>query len=282
MKKMSKQDVETVIFENAKTGEALEFQHEQHKAEYGAKHFWKADKKLSQLLSTFSAAESKVVAYILQKTQPTKNEFIGAYKTIARKLECDVTTVRNTFKKMMENDMLAKTDDERIWMLNPRLLVKGDIIVKARLMSKYDSLLGRPLSDWIITDSNGNDPLFLPIEYPTPESLDTAKSDFIKVYRVNDRSANGLAGKAADDVDVGNGGIGHIHADGVCIIADRASKRTMIALIGFKSLPADGLADGVAVLTKEIAELPERGIFRLQCAVCIAVFRPQHHLVGSL
>ena len=29
MKKMSKQDIETVIFENAKTGEALEFQHEQ-------------------------------------------------------------------------------------------------------------------------------------------------------------------------------------------------------------------------------------------------------------
>ena len=56
----------------------------------------------------------------------------------------------------------------------------------------------------------------------------------------------------------------------------------MIALIGFKSLPADGLADGVAVLTKKIAELPERGIFRLQCAVCIAVFRPQHHFVGGL
>ena len=92
-------------------------------------------------------------------------------------------------------------------------------------------------------------------------------------HRVNDRSANGLAGKAADDVDVGNGGIGHIHANGVCIIADRASKRTMIALIGFKSLPADGLADGVSVLTKEIAKLPERGIFRLQCAVSVAVFR---------
>lgn len=198
MKKMSKQDVETVIFENAKTGEALEFQHEQHKAEYGAKHFWKADKKFFELLSTFSAAESKVVAYILQKTQPTKNEFIGAYKTIARKLGCDVTTVRNTFKKMMENDMLAKTDDERIWMLNPRLLVKGDIIVKARLMSKYDSLLGRPLSDWIITDSNGNDPLFLPIEYPTPESLDTAKSDFIKVYHLFFETLSGLGGKESE------------------------------------------------------------------------------------
>lgn len=107
MKKMSKQDVETVIFENAKTGEALEFQHEQHKAEYGAKHFWKADKKFFELLSTFSAAESKVVAYILQKTQPTKNEFIGAYKTIARKLECDVTTVRNTSSLSM---MIPQSD----------------------------------------------------------------------------------------------------------------------------------------------------------------------------
>ncbi len=94
--------------------------------------------------------------------------------------------------------MLAKTDDERIWMLNPRLLVKGDIIVKARLMSKYDSLLGRPLSDWIITDSNGNDPLFLPIEYPTPESLDTAKSDFIKVYHLFFETLSGLGGKESE------------------------------------------------------------------------------------
>ena len=136
MKKMSKQDVETVIFENAKTGEALEFQHEQHKAEYGAKHFWKADKKFFELLSTFSAAESKVVAYILQKTQPTKNEFIGAYKTIARKLECDVTTVRNTFKKMMENDMLAKTDDERIWMLKEKVLMDDFLMIQAEYNEK--------------------------------------------------------------------------------------------------------------------------------------------------
>lgn len=138
MKKTNKQNIETIVLENSKTGETLELQHEQHKAEYGAKHFWKADKKFFELLSAFSAAESKVLAYILQKTQPTKNEFIGACKTIARKLNCDVTTVRSTFKKMAEKDMLAKTDNERIWMLNPRLLVKGDIIVQARLMSKYD------------------------------------------------------------------------------------------------------------------------------------------------
>lgn len=102
-----------------------------------------------------------------------------------------------THSKDDGNDMLAKTDDERIWMLNPRLLVKGDIIVKARLMSKYDSLLGRPLSDWIITDSNGNDPLFLPIEYPTPESLDTAKAILLKCIIIFE-TLSGLGGKESE------------------------------------------------------------------------------------
>ena len=91
---------------------------------------------------------------------------------------------------------------------------------------------------------------------------------------VNDRSANRFAGKAADNVDVGNGGISHVHTNSMRVIADRAGKRTVIALVGFKPLSADGLADGVAVLAKEIAELPERGIFWLQCTVCVAVFRP--------
>lgn len=146
MKKTNKQNIETIVLENSKTGETLELQHEQHKAEYGAKHFWKADKKFFELLSAFSAAESKVLAYILQKTQPTKNEFIGACKTIARKLNCDVTTVRSTFKKMAEKDMLAKTDNERIWMQKQRkfFVIRQSVIDKpcgspcsAKLLLQY-------------------------------------------------------------------------------------------------------------------------------------------------
>ena len=78
--------------------------------------------------------------------------------------------------------MLAKTEDERVWMINPRLLVKGDIYVQARLMSEYDTLLNRPLSDLLITDGDGNDPLFLPREYSTPESISNVKMNFFKVY----------------------------------------------------------------------------------------------------
>lgn len=83
---MKKQNVETIVLKNAKTGVAEKIQHECHNTGYGTKHFWKADAKFFELLSNFSAAESKVLAYILQETQPTKNKFVGAYKTIARKL----------------------------------------------------------------------------------------------------------------------------------------------------------------------------------------------------
>lgn len=136
-----------------------------------------------------------MLAYILQETQPTKNKFVGAYKTIARKLNCDVVTVRNAVKKMQESDMLAKTEDERVWMINPRLLVKGDIYVQARLMSEYDTLLNRPLSDLLITDGDGNDPLFLPREYSTPESISNVKMNFFKVYDSFFRVVSGLGGK---------------------------------------------------------------------------------------
>ena len=72
---------------------------------------------------------------------------------------------------MAEKDMLAKTDNERIWMLNPRLLVKGDIIVQARLMSKYDTLLKRPLSNLIITDNTR----CKAVDLPRPDTPTTEK-----------------------------------------------------------------------------------------------------------
>lgn len=192
---MKKQNVETIVLKNAKTGVDEKIQHECHNTGYGTKHFWKADAKFFELLSNFSAAESKVLAYILQETQPTKNKFVGAYKTIARKLNCDVVTVRHTVRKMQESDMLAKTEDERVWMINPRLLVKGDIYVQARLMSEYDTLLNRPLSDLLITDGDGNDPLFLPREYSTPESIINVKMNFFKVYDSFFGVVSGLGGK---------------------------------------------------------------------------------------
>ena len=192
---MKKQNIETIVLKNAKTGVAEKIQHEQHKAEYGEKHFWITDKKFFELLAKFSSAESKVLAFVLQKTQPSNSEFVGGYKSIARKLNCDVVTVRNTFKKMQENDILAKTENERIWMVNPRLLVKGDVYTQARLMSKYDTLLGRPLSNLIITDGDGNDPLFLPIEFSTPESLYGVRNNFFKVYNSFFETISGLGGK---------------------------------------------------------------------------------------
>ena len=49
MKKANRQNVETIVLKNSKTGEVSEFSHEQYQAEYGAKHFWKADKKFFEV-----------------------------------------------------------------------------------------------------------------------------------------------------------------------------------------------------------------------------------------
>ena len=40
-----KQNVETIVLKNAKTGVAEKIQHECHNTGYGTKHFWKADAK---------------------------------------------------------------------------------------------------------------------------------------------------------------------------------------------------------------------------------------------
>ena len=42
---MKKQNVETIVLKNAKTGVAEKIQHECHNTGYGTKHFWKADAK---------------------------------------------------------------------------------------------------------------------------------------------------------------------------------------------------------------------------------------------
>lgn len=99
---------------------------------------------------------------------------------------------------------------------------------------------------------------------------------------VDNRSANRAARKTADNVDVRNGGIGHVCANRARIVADSPRKWAVIALVCLDALAADALTDGVAVLAEKISKSPERGVFGLQPPFGIAVFRPQHHFVGGL
>ena len=77
---------------------------------------------------------------------------------------------------------------------------------------------------------------------------------------VDNRSADRTARQAADDVDVRNGGIGHVCANRARIVADSPGKWAVIALVCLDTLAADALADRVTVLAEKIAELPKRGI----------------------
>ena len=77
---------------------------------------------------------------------------------------------------------------------------------------------------------------------------------------VDNRSANRAARQTADNVDVRNGGIGHVCANRARIVADSPNKWTVVALVCLDTLAADALADRVTVLAEKIAELPKRGI----------------------
>lgn len=170
------------ILKNAKTGNEVELPNVEKTNVYSKKHFWKADLAFFDDLCLFNSATSKVLAYVIRNVKVSENVLIGDYKSIARKLACDAETVRKSFSIMVNNDILVRTDKDKGWMLNPRLLVKGDLIRKALLMSQYDSLCGRQLGDVILTDSEGNAPVRLPKEYLNEQSVLQQKEFFLKLY----------------------------------------------------------------------------------------------------
>ena len=74
----------------------------------------------------------------------------------------------------------------------------------------------------------------------------------------------------------------HVCANRARIVADSPRKRAMVALVCLDTLAADALADGVTVLPKIVAKLPERGIVWFQLAFGITIFCTKHHFVGGL
>ena len=184
-----------IVLKNGKTGECITAPYSAKIIDYGAKHFWKCDKSFFDKLCLFGTANSKVLAYVVTHVRPSSNQFVGAYKNIAKKISCDAETVRKAFGIMRDNDILAYSNAEKIWMLNPRLLVKGDAVKRAKLMSLYDTLLGRKLSDVILTDTGGNEPVYLSREYSSTHSLLEQHEDFFKLYNGFFDIIAGLSGK---------------------------------------------------------------------------------------
>lgn len=170
------------ILKNAKTGNVIILDKDEKPVTYGARHFWKADLSFLDTLCDFNTATSKILAHVVKSTRPSTNEFFGTYKGIAKKLPCDAESVRKAFRLMQEKDILVCSDVDRCWMMNPRLLVKGDLLKKVRLMSQYDTLRGRKLGNVILSDTEGKDPVYLSADYPSENSVLQQREYFIKLY----------------------------------------------------------------------------------------------------
>lgn len=77
---MKKQNVETIVLKNAKTGVAEKIQHECHNTGYGTKHFWKADAKFFELLSNFPLRKARCWHTSCRKHSRRKINSLGRTK----------------------------------------------------------------------------------------------------------------------------------------------------------------------------------------------------------
>lgn len=118
------------------TGEIIEVDQITKKV-YGQKNFWKL--YLSDFLPVLGIVENKqvdILIYILEKTQPSNNMFIGTYKTIRENTKASETTIAKVMKKLQEQKFLKKIQNG-LWQVSPNIMMKGNENKKQLLLSYF-------------------------------------------------------------------------------------------------------------------------------------------------
>lgn len=109
------------------------------KKTYGQKAFWKvymAD-LIQVILGSMDYKQLDVLMYISLNTQPSTNLFIGTQRQVAKACDCSLETVRKLFKRLQDNEYL-KIKQNGVYMVNPMLVMKGNIAKKNILLQYWD------------------------------------------------------------------------------------------------------------------------------------------------
>lgn len=93
---------------------------------------------LPELLYGKNTKRSKMLAYILDKTNPDTNVFIGRIEDIAKYSGLARQTVTNWLRKYKKAD-IVRNSGPCIWMFNPEYYFVGDEKEKSRLEIEYGS-----------------------------------------------------------------------------------------------------------------------------------------------
>ena len=118
------------------TGEIIEVDQITKKV-YGQKNFWKL--YLGDFLPVLGIVESKqvdILIYILEKTHPSTNMFVGTYKNIQKNTHASETTIAKVMKKLQKQQFLKKIQNG-LWQVSPNIMMKGNENKKQLLLSYF-------------------------------------------------------------------------------------------------------------------------------------------------
>lgn len=105
---------------------------------YGSKHFWKCYmSEFLKVMESLNGKQVKVFIYIIRHTRPSDNTFIGTYDKIVKGAECSRQTVAVTIKKLKKYGFIKKIQNG-VWLINPDVLMKGNVFKHDSLRKKYD------------------------------------------------------------------------------------------------------------------------------------------------
>lgn len=125
-------------WKNMATGEIAEIDSVK-KRYYGAKQFWKIF--LTDYLAVLGIFESKqldVFIYILEKTDPHNNHFIGTYKEIQKACNTSSATVARIMKKLQEHKFITQKL-KGLYVVNANLIMKGNEKKRRMLVEYFES-----------------------------------------------------------------------------------------------------------------------------------------------
>ena len=143
MKKTTKIKKQKIIgkqkYINAETGEIIETTVVEKNVEqdFGWFKVWLLD--LMNVLELVGTKKMKVVNYIFENLNTQENLFIATHEEIAKKLNVSRPVVSQTFKILIETNLLVKKMNG-VYMLNPDIIAKGRTAKRASLLIKYNEI----------------------------------------------------------------------------------------------------------------------------------------------
>ena len=129
----------TETYINRETGEIIEANviEKSVEADYGFFKVWLLD--LMNILELVGTKKMRVVNYIFENLKGTENLFIATHEEIAKKLNISRPVVSQTFKILLEANLLVKKQNG-VYMINPDIIARVNNPKRMSLLIKYNEI----------------------------------------------------------------------------------------------------------------------------------------------